>query len=377
MNQKSHDGVIRSLDSMVKALTREVEGRASRTKIGECKEEIEEIEDAVAHRGPAPHEVKPSELPIVSFYVAPYEPSITFPRHLKQHSEEALVHKTMESLKRIKEQVTKSIPKGIVENLLIKIDKLIFLVDFVILDMVEDLRIPIVLGRPLLAMTHAKVDVLRKLISLEVGNQKKIETVKEPNRKRDIDLSLVVKQKVHWCRAIRQQRGYGHGFWASCDPYDDQCDGGDLDDNTENKCYWGCLNDDKRLDVAMGRNEVQRLGKSKPWEGRKKELTLDVVLDKLDDDWFTGTINDEDDLDRIFDYLELKSHDDFIDINNEAYKGRMCKLLGMTYKKPSSILIKKVEVTRNLCVGNKRILNCYYCWFKLQLLVGVTAAAQD
>ncbi|GKA43841.1 hypothetical protein Tco_0736565 [Tanacetum coccineum] len=261
MNQKSHDEVIRSLDSMVKALTREVEGRASRTKIGECKEEIEEIEDAVAHRGPAPHEVKPSELPIVSFYVAPYEPSITFPRRLKQHSEEALVHKTMESLKRIK----------------------------------------------------------------------KIETVEEPNRKRDIDLSLVVKQKVHWCRAIRQQRGYGHGFWASCDPYDDQCDGGDLDDNTENKCYWGCLNDDKRLDVAMGRNEVQRLGKSKPWE---------------DDDWFTGTINDEDDLDRIFDYLKLKSHDDFIDISDEAYKGRMCKLLGMTYKKPSSILIKKVEVTR-------------------------------
>ncbi|GJR68908.1 hypothetical protein Tco_0014973 [Tanacetum coccineum] len=28
-------------------------------------------------------------------------------------------------------------------------------------------------------------------------------------------------------------------------------------------------------------------------------------------------------------------------------------------------------------VGNKRILNCYYCWFKLQLLVVVTAAAQD
>ncbi|GJV25547.1 hypothetical protein Tco_1378242 [Tanacetum coccineum] len=27
--------------------------------------------------------------------------------------------------------------------------------------------------------------------------------------------------------------------------------------------------------------------------------------------------------------------------------------------------------------GNKRILNCYYCWFKLQLLVELTAAAQD
>ncbi|GJS48753.1 putative reverse transcriptase domain-containing protein [Tanacetum coccineum] len=36
---------------------------------------------------------------------------------------------------------TKCTPKGIVENLLIKIDKFIFPVDFVILDMVEDLRI--------------------------------------------------------------------------------------------------------------------------------------------------------------------------------------------------------------------------------------------
>nr|GEY85586.1 reverse transcriptase domain-containing protein [Tanacetum cinerariifolium] len=62
---------------------------------------------------------------------------------------------------------TKSTPKGMMENLLIKIDKFIFLVDFVILDMVEDLRIPIILGRPLLARAHAKVDVLRNLISLE------------------------------------------------------------------------------------------------------------------------------------------------------------------------------------------------------------------
>nr|GEV32970.1 MAK10-like protein [Tanacetum cinerariifolium] len=51
---------------------------------------------------------------------------------------------------------TKCTPKGIVENLLVKIDKFIFLVDFVILDMVEDFRIPIILGRPLLATTHAK-----------------------------------------------------------------------------------------------------------------------------------------------------------------------------------------------------------------------------
>ncbi|GKF94621.1 zinc knuckle CX2CX4HX4C containing protein, partial [Tanacetum coccineum] len=69
---------------------------------------------------------------------------------------------------------TKCTPKGIVENLLIKIDKFIFPVDFVILDMVEDLRMPINLGRPLLATAHTKVDIFRKSISLEAGDEKVI-----------------------------------------------------------------------------------------------------------------------------------------------------------------------------------------------------------
>ncbi|GJR24711.1 hypothetical protein Tco_0973238 [Tanacetum coccineum] len=46
---------------------------------------------------------------------------------------------------------TKCTPKGIVENLLIKIYKFIFPIDFVILDMVEDFWMPIILGRPLIA----------------------------------------------------------------------------------------------------------------------------------------------------------------------------------------------------------------------------------
>ncbi|GJW66116.1 zinc knuckle CX2CX4HX4C containing protein [Tanacetum coccineum] len=69
---------------------------------------------------------------------------------------------------------TKCTPKGIVENLLIKIDKFIFLVYFVILDMVEEIRMPIILGRPLLSTAHAKVDIFRKSISLEVGSEKVI-----------------------------------------------------------------------------------------------------------------------------------------------------------------------------------------------------------
>ncbi|GKD32872.1 hypothetical protein Tco_1248381 [Tanacetum coccineum] len=226
------------------------------------------------------HQVPQEEKQSVSYYVEPYEPPIPFPRRLEHHIEEALVHETMESLKKIRinrpilkeirqtnnyakymkdlvankpkteqdneirmnprcfallqnqlppkerdpgsfilpcsierfdfnntladlgasisimpffmykflgkgklEPInmvikmadnTKCTPKGIVENLLIKINKFIFLVDFLILDMVEDFKMPTILGRPLLATVHAKVDIFRKPIFLEVGNEKVI-----------------------------------------------------------------------------------------------------------------------------------------------------------------------------------------------------------
>ena len=42
-------------------------------------------------------------------------------------------------------------PRGIVEDVLVRVDKLIFPADFVILDFEEDKKIPIILGRPFLA----------------------------------------------------------------------------------------------------------------------------------------------------------------------------------------------------------------------------------
>ncbi|GJV82195.1 retrovirus-related pol polyprotein from transposon TNT 1-94 [Tanacetum coccineum] len=63
-------------------------------------------------------------------------------------------------------------PKGIVENVLVKFDKFIFPMDFVILDIVEDNKVPIILGRPMLATAYAKIDVFGKKICLEVGMEK-------------------------------------------------------------------------------------------------------------------------------------------------------------------------------------------------------------
>nr|GEW83876.1 hypothetical protein [Tanacetum cinerariifolium] len=82
------------------------------------------------------------------------------------------------------------------------------------------------------------------------------------------------------------------------------------------------------------------------FEDERRELILYDVEDRLNDEWFTDTTKDGDNLDCILDYLKLQSHDDFVDIEDEAYKERMCKFLDMTYKKPSPITIENVEVTR-------------------------------
>nr|GEZ36152.1 hypothetical protein [Tanacetum cinerariifolium] len=63
------------------------------------------------------------------------------------------------------------IPKGIAKNVIVKIGRFVFPVEFVVLVMKEDHKIPIILGRSLLATAHAMIDVFNKKISFEVGNK--------------------------------------------------------------------------------------------------------------------------------------------------------------------------------------------------------------
>ena len=50
-------------------------------------------------------------------------------------------------------------PRGIIEDVLVKVDKFIFPADFIVLDMEEDKEIPIILGRPFLETGRAMIDV--------------------------------------------------------------------------------------------------------------------------------------------------------------------------------------------------------------------------
>ncbi|GKB02988.1 ribonuclease H-like domain-containing protein [Tanacetum coccineum] len=62
--------------------------------------------------------------------------------------------------------------KGIAENMLVRIGKFIFPIDFVILDIPEDDDVPLILGRPFLFTAHAKIDVFKRKITLRVGEEK-------------------------------------------------------------------------------------------------------------------------------------------------------------------------------------------------------------
>ncbi|KAK9937960.1 hypothetical protein M0R45_014723 [Rubus argutus] len=67
-------------------------------------------------------------------------------------------------------------PLGIVEDVLIRVDKFILPADFVILDMDEDPKsengLPIILGRPFMAMAGAKVNVQKGTVKLKVLGEK-------------------------------------------------------------------------------------------------------------------------------------------------------------------------------------------------------------
>ncbi|XP_017221296.1 uncharacterized protein LOC108198026 [Daucus carota subsp. sativus] len=63
-------------------------------------------------------------------------------------------------------------PLGVLEDVLVNVDKFVIPCDFVILEMNEDVEIPIILGRLFLATAGASIDVKAGKLSLNVGEEK-------------------------------------------------------------------------------------------------------------------------------------------------------------------------------------------------------------
>ncbi|XP_061369483.1 uncharacterized protein LOC133312332 [Gastrolobium bilobum] len=61
---------------------------------------------------------------------------------------------------------------GVIEDVLVKVDKFIFPADFVVLDMEEEGDMPLLLGRPFLATVRAMIDVEKRKLELRMDNEK-------------------------------------------------------------------------------------------------------------------------------------------------------------------------------------------------------------
>ncbi|XP_048234373.1 uncharacterized protein LOC125370952 [Ricinus communis] len=86
-------------------------------------------------------------------------------------------------------------PKGIIEDVLVKIQEFIFLVNFVIINMDEDVDVSLILGRPFLATARSVIDVHDgKLILKDC-----VKTEREPPKKQEdgMDIPLVKDEYAH------------------------------------------------------------------------------------------------------------------------------------------------------------------------------------
>nr|GEZ68378.1 reverse transcriptase domain-containing protein [Tanacetum cinerariifolium] len=86
---------------------------------------------------------------------------------------------------------TISKPTGVAENVFVKVDKFYFPADFVVLDFIDDPRVPLIFGRPFLSTAHAIINVHEREIiirqdqqslTIQCGDIPSIKKVKQINK---------------------------------------------------------------------------------------------------------------------------------------------------------------------------------------------------
>nr|GEV30389.1 hypothetical protein [Tanacetum cinerariifolium] len=112
-----------------------------------------------------------SEEDVDEWLKAEIEASVNMmPKSLSEHLKLASLKET--SIVVEMADITKKAPLGIMENILVKIDKFMFHFEFIVIDMLEGPNETMLLGRPFLATIHAQLDVFRREISLGIGKEK-------------------------------------------------------------------------------------------------------------------------------------------------------------------------------------------------------------
>ncbi|GKE17098.1 zinc knuckle CX2CX4HX4C containing protein [Tanacetum coccineum] len=201
---------------------------------------------------------------------------------------------------------SKCIPKWIVRNLLVKIDKFILPIDFIILDVLEDFRIPVILGRPLLTTAHAKVNVLKRSISLEVRNEKVIFKLKNDlydvkNESFLMIQSNIITEEDELMNIESDLFTYNTNTCESClilavdtDLFTYEVVTHETYEEITHKFDYDDIDDFYDPDQCE--------------ESRNNEIR-ERIIHNLHEEWFKGTSDDEDDIEGIIDYLQPTSYD--------------------------------------------------------------------
>ncbi|GKB78366.1 hypothetical protein Tco_0945261 [Tanacetum coccineum] len=123
----------------------------------------------------------------------------------------------------------------------------------------------------------------------------------------------------------------------------------ELSNGGDSKTHWceplGGQTREKTLTVEQ--EDPEKCGET------KTRAIIWAMINELPEEWFSGVSRDMDDLEGIIDYLKPTLYDGFIDHNDEAYKRRRKKLLGMPYTKPPPIIKEEAEITKyNMGAGD-------------------------
>ncbi|KAK4571039.1 hypothetical protein RGQ29_029758 [Quercus rubra] len=84
-------------------------------------------------------------------------------------------------------------PRGVIKDVLVKVDKFTFLANFIVLDMDEDEEIPLILGRPFLVTGRTLIDLQQGKLVLRVGEDEVTFDVFKP---------MKFPSKTHFCFQI-------------------------------------------------------------------------------------------------------------------------------------------------------------------------------
>ncbi|GKA11963.1 DNA-binding pseudobarrel domain-containing protein [Tanacetum coccineum] len=129
--------------------------------------------------------------------------------------------------------MTKKAPIGIVENILVKIDKFLLPLDFMIIDPNETM----IFGKPFLATIHARIYVFNREISLGFGKFGGKAKIVEPD---------MTASRLHYCKPLQEFSNKTFKLLPTYDPSIRECNGGDkiygLDEQGALK-QWHCYLD--------------------------------------------------------------------------------------------------------------------------------------